>query len=106
MANICENKFYITCDDDEILEKICVKLDRLFQNQHLDGEITYADESFIEGFFDSRWCFPDYLFEGFFEEFADDTIYMRCLSEEYGCGLVSMNIYSNGIWKTPQYFDL
>ena len=45
------------------------------------------------------------LFEDFFNEFADDTIYMRCLSEEYGCGLVSMNIYDNG-WRDPQYFDL
>ena len=105
MANICENKFYITCDDEQVLEKIIEKLDKLFQ-ESLDGEITYDGESFIEGYFDSRWSFPEHLFEDFFDEFADDTIYMRCLSEEYGCGLVSMNIYSNGIWRTPQYFDL
>ena len=49
---------------------------------------------------------PDHIFENFFDEFADDTIYMRCLSEEYGCGLVSMNIYDKGEWKIPQYFDL
>ena len=38
-------------------------------------------------------------------EFADDTIYMRCLSEEYGCELVSMNVYSEGSWWEPQYFN-
>ena len=105
MANICENKFYITCDDEQVLEKIIEKLDNLFQ-ESLDGEITYDGESFIEGYFDSRWSFPEHLFEDFFDEFADDTIYMRCLSEEYGMGLVSMNIYSDCHWRTPQYFDL
>jgi hypothetical protein len=41
------------------------------------------------------------------EEFKDDEeLYMRCLSEEYGCQLVSMNIYRDGGWTEPQYFDL
>lgn len=105
MANICDNKFYITCDNEQVMKKIIEKLDKLFQKT-LDGEITYVDESFIEGYFDSKWSFPEHLFEDFFDEFADDTIYMRCLSEEYGMSLVSMNIYSDCSWRTPQYFDL
>lgn len=105
MANICDNKFYITCDDSQVMDKITEKLDKLFQDK-LDGEITYTDELFIEGYFDSKWSFPEYLFKDFFDEFTDDTIYMRCLSEEYGMGLVSMNIYSESHWRTPQYFDL
>lgn len=105
MANICENKYYITCDNSETLNAIANKLDQVFGDR-LDGEITYLDESFLEGYFDSKWSFPDHIFENFFDEFTDDTIYMRCLSEEYGCGLVSMNIYDKGEWKTPQYFDL
>lgn len=105
MANICDNKFYISCDNEQVMGKIIEKLDKLFQNT-LDGEITYVDESFIEGYFDSKWSFPEHLFENFFDEFADDTIYMRCLSEEYGMGLVSMNIYSNCNWRTSQYFNL
>lgn len=105
MANICDNKFYISCDNEQVMEKIIEKLDKLFQ-QTLDGEITYVDKLFIEGYFDSKWSFPEHLFEDFFDEFADDTIYMRCLSEEYGMNLVSMNIYSDCSWKTPQYFDL
>ena len=46
------------------------------------------------------------LFDNFFEEFAEEeTIYMRCLSEEYGNDLVSMNVYSEGGWWEPQYFN-
>ena len=105
MANICENKFYITCDDFKVLERVTEKLEQLFQ-ESLNGEVAYIDDSFIEGYFDSKWSFPEHLFNSFFDEFTDETIYMRCLSEEYGCGLVSMNIYDKGSWREPQYFDL
>jgi hypothetical protein len=105
MANICENKFHIYCDSESVIEKIVGKLDTLFEDT-LDGEISYASDSTIEGYFDSRWAFPEDVFEDFFEEFNDDSIYMRCLSEEYVCGLVSMNIYVDGQWKEPQCFDL
>ena len=105
MANICENKFYIYCDSESVIEKIVEKLDTLFEDT-LDGEISYAMDNAIEGYFDSRWAFPEDIFNNFFEEFNDDSIYMRCLSEEYGCGLVSMNIYVDGQWKNPQCFDL
>lgn len=105
MANICSNKFYISCEDENIVEQISGKLEKLFKDELLDGEITYEDEMVIEGWFDSSWRFPDELFDGFFDEFEDDTLYMRCLSEEYGCELVSMNVYSEGSWWEPQYFD-
>lgn len=105
MANICENKFHIYCDSESVIKKIVEKLDTLFETT-LDGEISYASYGTIEGYFDSRWAFPEDIFNDFFEEFDDDSIYMRCLSEEYGCGLVSMNIYTDGQWKEPQYFDV
>ena len=61
MANICSNKFYITSDDPEIIQKVCDKLNNLFETT-LDGEIDFSDEYIIEGFFDSRWIFqPIYL---------------------------------------------
>ena len=104
MANICENKFLIACDNEEILEKISNKLEELF-NDVLDGEITYEDNMIIEGFFDSRWCFPDEAFNNFFTEFEDDSIYMRCLSEEYGCQYVAMNVYKDSSWWEPQTFE-
>lgn len=105
MANICDNKFLISCDDENVVEQISNKLEKLFE-EDLDGEITYEDDGIIEGYFESRWRFPDDIFDNFFEEFKDDSIYMRCLSEEYGMGLVSMNVYSEGSWWEPQYFNL
>lgn len=105
MANICNNKFFVTVDDEETAEIIEDKLNKLF-TEKLDGEVTYCELGVIEGYFDSKWSFPEYLFNDFFDEFNDDTIYMRCLSEEYGMGLVSMNIYRNKIWEEPQYFNL
>lgn len=104
MANICANKFYIFAESKETLEEIESRLKTLFK-EHLDGEITYVFSNCIEGYFDSRWNFPMDLFENFFKGIDDDTIYMRCLSEEYGMELVSMNIYDEG-WREPQYFDL
>lgn len=107
MANICENKYYITCDNSETLNAIATKLDQMFEDRlDLDGEITYLDESFLEGYFDSKWSFPDHIFENFFDEFTDDTIYMRCLSTEYGCQYVAMNIYRDKRWEKEQSFDL
>ena len=106
MANICDNKFYIFCEDEKITEQISNKLTDLF-NDDLHGEITYEDESVIEGWFESKWRFTSELFDNFFDEFAEEgTIYMRCLSEEYGNDLVSMNVYSDGNWWKPQYFNL
>ena len=104
MANICDNKFLISCEDENVVEQISNKLEKLFE-EYLDGEITYEDDGIIEGWFESRWSFPDDIFDDFFEEFKDDTIYMRCLSEEYGCELISMNVYSEGSWWEPQYFN-
>lgn len=106
MSNICENKFYIYSSITENTKKIEEKLENLFNNK-LDGEITYCDEFVLEGYFDSRWEFPEELFADFFDEFKDDEeLYMRCLSEEWGMNLCSMNIYKNGAWCTPQYFDV
>lgn len=101
MANICDNKFYI-CSDENNIEKISKKLTILFE-KNLRGEITYKDEYIIEGCFESDWVFPYDLFEDFFDEFND--VYMRCLSEEYGCSYVAMNIYRDNYWESEQTFN-
>ena len=36
----------------------------------------------------------------------EDDCYFRCLSEEYGCGYVAMNIFKDGEWWNEQCFDL
>lgn len=105
MANICENKFYIGSENRETIETISKKLKVIF-TERLNGEITWEDDSFIEGYFDSKWVFPTMIFEELFDDIDDDTLYMRCLSEEYGCGYVAMNIYDEGRWRDEQTFDL
>ena len=104
MANICDNDFRITFEDEETGKKIEEKLEKLF-NETLDGEITYSDEGCFEGWFSSKWDFPEYIFEHFFEEFKDPTIYMRCLSIEWGCSYIALNIYEDGAWRDEQSFD-
>ena len=75
-----------------------------FKSEHFYGDITYEDEDIVEGYFESRWVFPD---EEFTKIIPDDTeVYFRCLSEEYGCEYVAMNIYTEGCWRTEQTFDL
>ena len=106
MANICDNKFYISFGNEENAELINDKLEDLFENHLYDGDITYADESVIEGWFESRWSFPEDIFEHFFDDIDDDEIYFRCLSEEYGLNYVAMNIYDRGDWREPQHFKL
>ena len=105
MANICENKFYIGSENRETIKYVSEKLKVIFTEQ-LNGEITWEDNNSIEGYFDSKWVFPTMIFEELFDDIDDDTLYMRCLSEEYGCGYVSMNIYNGGEWREEQTFDL
>ena len=105
MANICNNDFRITYEDENIGKSIIEKLEKLF-DKHLCGEISYEDDGVIEGWFDSKWSFPIHIFEDFFKEFQDDTIYMRCLSIEWGCDYVAMNIYEDGNWREEQSFDI
>lgn len=105
MANICSNDFLISFESDELGDKICAKLEKLFE-ETLDGEITYSDEGIVEGYFSSRWTFPMHIWEDFFDEFNNESIYMRCLSTEYGCAYIAMNIYRDKKWENEQTFDL
>ena len=65
MANICDNKFLISCENEEVLKHINDKLEKLFEDK-LEGEIVYGDETIIEGYFGSSWNFPDEIFDDFF----------------------------------------
>lgn len=104
MANICYNEFWIFGENEDTLNKVNSKLNKLFE-ESLDGTITYVDEGVIEGYFDSKWTFPTHLFENLFDEFDDDTLYMRCLSTEWGCHYIALNIYEDKVWKNEQSFD-
>ena len=108
MANICENKFILSNEgNDEEYKRIKHKLIEAIGWENscsFDGEISYEDDDFIEGYFDSRWVFPDEFFLNIIPEDIEG-VYFRCLSEEYGCGYVAMNVYRNGGWMTEQTFD-
>lgn len=109
MANICDNKFYFSCEHN--FDNYSTKINKIL-DENLDGEVTFAeyynDEGgWMEGYFDSRWCFPDEIFSEFLnEESIKDGVYFRCLSEEYGCGYVAMNIFDEDGWRDTQTFDL
>lgn len=103
MANIAYNKFYMSWDSEYDITPVKEQIDKLFDD-HLEGEIYFDEDDFMEGWFDSKWSFP---FEYWDEILKDKPIYFRCLTEEYGCGLVSMNIHDeDSYWREPQYFDL
>lgn len=113
MANICDNKFYLSCKNnlDEYLA--------LFQDNDISwaedmciDSFDYNDNSansggYIEGIFNSNWSFPAEL-KDLLEITANpkDEVYFRCLSEEYGCGYVAMNIFDSWRWRDEQCFDL
>ena len=50
--------------------------------------------------------YKEILEKELFDEFNNNSIYMRCLSTEYGCGYIAMNIYRDQIWEQEQTFDL
>lgn len=107
MANICENEFYFSCESNlDYWEK---KISD-FVLDH-EGNIDYTDPcgegGIIEGYFYSKWTFPNEDFEELIPDVSQDIdeIYFRCLSKEYGCCYIAMNIYSNGKWEEEQSFD-
>lgn len=104
MANMCDNRFFFQCNTPkyiEIFEELKNKLD-FFEFDVLDSNRNFCA---IEGEFQSNWTFPIEIFENLnFKE--EDECYFRCLSEEYGCGYVAMNIFKDGEWWDEQCFDL
>ena len=103
MANICTNKFYMNlenCSEKEA-NSIVDEINKLL-NEKLEGVIDYADEGTYEGWFDSRWDFPMEILGPIFE---GTHAYFRCLSEEYGCEYVAMNIYNGDSWEEEQCFN-
>lgn len=101
MANIADNKFFISSEEN--LDEVYEQIHQLFLD-HLEGDFDWVGDNGLEGWFESRWSFP---FEYWDEILKDKPIYARFLTEEYGMGLVSMNIHDeDGTWREPQYFDI
>lgn len=81
MANICDNTFFAYSECEENLKHIYE-----FIGEHFDSDLEYYDGTNVEGYFTSRWVFPEEHMKDMFESMPNkEDIYMRCLSVEYGC---------------------
>lgn len=111
MANICSNRFYLVCEKN--LDKYIKFLQPIIEEW--SGGIDYDEYNskedktsggIIEGYFDSRWTFPDWLKDELAKVVVEeDDLYFRCLSEEYGCAYVAMNVFADGAWWDEQTFE-
>ena len=101
MANICNNDFFLSKkDSQEDFNKSLANIND-FISEYGIGEVSYSDNDIAEGYFDSPWTFPI----SDFRKLLVGDVYFRCLSQEYGCDYVAMNIFDNG-WLNEQTFDL
>lgn len=95
MANVCTNMFYACSDRTETIDIVVEFLEENFQGNYS----LISDDNFIEVEFYSKWRFPDSIFEELIDKLKDDvTLYMRCLSYEFGCEYVSYRVYQEGTW--------
>lgn len=93
MANICENVLYAYSEDEKNLDFI-----KKFIEDNFDADVDYCDDNGIDGYFDSRWTFPEEIMEQMIDELPnkkDETLYLRCLSVEYGCLYHALHICEN-----------
>lgn len=82
MANICNNEFYAYSDNPENIKYI----QDWFVNEYTNYiEIETTSDTTVDGWFESRWTFPEEQMNQLYEGLPDkEDIYMRCLSVEYG----------------------
>ena len=107
MANICNNTFFLSNEgNDENYLRIRHKLIEAIDTDRGEfyGDITYEDEDFVEGWFESKWVFPVAIMEEMIPE-ETEGVYFRCLSEELGCTYIAMNVFKDGSWWDEQTFD-
>lgn len=102
MANICNNKLYLSSETN--IEKWTKELVSFLDANSICYDID-GDSNWVEANFDTKWTFPEKFYE-FGKDGEQDGLYIRCLSEEYGCGYVAMNIYDGGEWKEEQCFSV
>jgi hypothetical protein len=94
MANICDNTFFAHSECEENLKHIYE-----FIGEHFDSDLEYYDGTIVEGYFTSRWVFPEELMKDMFEAMPNkEDIYMRCLSVEYGCDYVAYHKCDENGW--------
>lgn len=81
MANICENTIRVFTEDEDNKSYICK-----FMKDNFRCDLEDVDYNMLEGYFDSRWSFPEELMEEMYKGLPNkDDIDITCLSVEWGC---------------------
>ena len=105
MANICDNKCYIYSENENMLNDII----SLLKEDLNDLDIYSFDDEYIECYFASKWIFPTETFKKITNilkiQYDTSDLYIRVLSEEYGCDYVALNIFTDDEWRDEQTFN-
>ncbi len=96
MANICTNLLYCTSESKKNKERI-----KQFITDTFEVFTEEVNEEFMEFDFGSKWAFPHKEMKKFTEALKHDkSLYIRCLSYEFGCDYVEYMRYKNGKWNS------
>ncbi|MDY3120343.1 hypothetical protein [Porphyromonas somerae] len=96
MANICTNIFYASSELVQSIDAVRTFIEKNFP----DDWYSQDDEYQIEAEFDSRWDFPQILFEDLGKSLQhDNSLYIRCLSYELSNEYACLSVYRNGEWN-------
>lgn len=97
MANICNNKMYVSSPNKESLQQI----QEFMENWGMDSILEDIDEETLEYYFDSNWNFPEKDMQKMTDSIKDtEDLYIRVLSIEEGNYYAEYNVFENGCWNT------
>ncbi len=98
MANICENTLRVFTDDEDNKNYIVKFMFNTFQ-----CDLEEVDSNMLEGYFDSKWDFPEELMRELYEGLPNkDDIDMTCLSVEWGCFYCAFHTCDKDGWTIEQ----
>ena len=100
MANICENKMYISTTDSLTFQEV-----KTYITDELNADISWEDhfeeELQLECYFVSRWDFPDQLMQDMTDKHIrnTDNLFIRVLSIEECNYYCAFHVFEDGEWK-------
>lgn len=100
MANLCENKMYISTPDSLTFQEA-----KAYITEELYGDITwedrFEDNLQLECYFESRWDFPDKLMQDMTDKHIcnTDNLFIRVLSIEECNYYCAFHVFEDGEWK-------
>lgn len=96
MANICENQIRVCSTDSNNIDFIISFLEENFKG----NDIVEINDNEIEGYFDSKWTFPEDLMEEMYDKLPNkDDIGITVLSIEWGCFYCEFHTCDSEGWK-------